>query len=92
MGTLKVPADCSAHTSKRDGLARKQVVASSTTINSTLEIVIGLGKCRSLRPRIRTILPQQPRLRLPIVHETTHRHSAKGPIAIGHALKMHLSE
>jgi hypothetical protein len=44
------------------------------------------------RPRRRTIAPDEPRLRLPIVHEATHRRSPKGPIAARHALEMHLSE
>src|SRR5258708_6903893 len=36
--------------------------------------------------------PDEPRLRLPIVHETTYRNSLKGPIAIRQAFEMHLSE
>src|SRR5258705_10757014 len=36
--------------------------------------------------------PDEPRLRLPIVREATHRHSPKAPIAARHALEMHLSE
>jgi hypothetical protein len=81
----------SADTSKRDGLAKKQPGASTTVIPSTSELASGPSKYRGLQPR-RTIAPDQPRLGLPVVHETTHRHSPKSPIAVRHAIEMHLSE
>lgn len=45
MGThLKAPAHCSAYTSRRDGLAKKQAEASTTIIPSASKVVTGPSK------------------------------------------------
>jgi hypothetical protein len=45
MGThLKAPAHCSAYTSRRDGLAKKQAGASTTIIPSASKVVTGPSK------------------------------------------------
>jgi len=72
-------------------LGQKTGRASTTIIPSASKMVRGPSKYRGLQPR-RTIAPDQPRFRLPIVHEATHRHSRKAPIAVRHAIEMHLSE